>query len=75
MSQKLKLGPLPDVSTVRLTITVPTPIKVQLDQYAEAHSQAYGVNVDAATLIPLMLVQFLARDKLFQRTLKTSRAH
>lgn len=68
---KLKLGPVPDVSCVRVTFTLPTTLKVQLDRYAEAHAKTYGTPVDAAQLIPLILVQFLARDKLFQQSLKS----
>lgn len=70
MSSKLRLGPLPDASTVKISITVPTTLKTQLDRYAEAHSKTYGVPVDAATLIPLMLTEFLSRDKEFQRSIR-----
>lgn len=70
MSSKLRLGPLPDASTVKVAITVPTTLKTQLDRYAEAHSRTYGAPVDAATLIPLMLGEFLSRDKEFQRSIR-----
>lgn len=73
MSGKLSLGPLPDASTIKLAITVPTTLKAQLDRYAEAHSQVNGTTVDAVTLIPLMLRQFLDRDKTFQRLLRGAR--
>jgi hypothetical protein len=35
---KLRLGPLPDAGTVKLTITLSAPLKAQLDRYAEMHS-------------------------------------
>lgn len=73
MSAKLRLGPMPDASTVKVAVTMPAPLKVQLDRYAEVHSQTYGASVDAATLIPLMLEQFLNRDKEFQRSLRKGR--
>jgi hypothetical protein len=64
---KLRLGPLPDLGTVKLTVTVPAPLKAQLDRYAEVHSANFGAPVDAQTLIPLMLAAFLAKDRAFQR--------
>lgn len=64
---KLRLGPLPNLATVKLTVTVPAPLKVQLDSYAEVHSANFGAPVDAQTLIPLMLAAFLAKDRAFQR--------
>lgn len=67
---QLKLGPLPDKSTVRMTITIPTTLKAQLDRYAALHSKNFGAEVDATTLVPLMLAMFLTRDKAFQRSLR-----
>jgi len=64
---KLRLGPLPDGGTVKLTVTLSTPLKAQLDRYAELHSASFGTPVDASTLVPLMLTAFLARDRAFQR--------
>jgi hypothetical protein len=64
---KLRLGPLPDLGTVKLTVTVPAALKGQLDLYAEVHSANFGAPVDARTLIPLMLAAFLAKDRVFQR--------
>jgi hypothetical protein len=64
---KLRLGPLPDGGTVKVTITLPAPLKAQLDRYAEIHSASFGTQVDAQTLVPLMLSAFLAKDRAFQR--------
>ena len=64
---KLRLGPLPDASTVKVTVTLPSTLKAQLDRYAEIHSANFGVNVDSQSLIPLMLTSFLAKDRAFQR--------
>ena len=69
---KLRLGPLPDAGTVKITITLPAPLKVQLDRYAELHSASFGTPVDAQTLVPLMLSAFLSRDRAFQRAKKES---
>lgn len=65
---KLRLGPLPDAGTVRLTVSMPTTLKAQLDRYAEIHSASFGAPVDAQTLVPLMLAAFLSKDRAFQRS-------
>jgi len=67
---KLRLGPLADSGTVKLTVTVPAPLKAQLDRYAQVHSESFGTPVDAQTLIPLMLSAFLAKDRGFQRAMR-----
>jgi hypothetical protein len=67
---KLRLGPLPDVGTVKLTVTVPSSLKAQLGRYAQVHSESFGTPVDAQTLIPLMLSAFLAKDRGFQRAMR-----
>lgn len=67
---KLRLGPVPDDSVTKLTISIPSPLKVQLDRYAELHTKNFGTSVDAQTLIPLMLATFLAKDRAFQRVMR-----
>jgi hypothetical protein len=67
---KLRLGPLPRHETVKLTITLTTTLKVDLERYAALHAQTYGEPVDAATLIPHMLESFIVRDRGF-KALKT----
>jgi len=66
-TNKLRLGPLPKNETVKLTFTCPASLKVDLERYAELHSQTYGEPVDAVTLIPHMLEAFMARDRAFKR--------
>ncbi|MES2634900.1 MAG: DUF2274 domain-containing protein [Pseudomonadota bacterium] len=72
---KLRLGPLPKATKVKLTITIPSDLKAMLDRYATQHSQTYGERVDAASLVPHMLEAFMARDRAFKamRT-KTTRS-
>lgn len=65
--RKLRLGPLPSHSSVKLTFTCSVGLKATLDKYAELHSQTYGEAVDAATLIPHMLEAFIAGDRGFRR--------
>lgn len=62
----LRLGPLPKTEAVKLTITLTTELKQQLDRYAELHSQTWGDAVDATALIPHMLEVFMARDRGFR---------
>ena len=66
-SRKLRLGPLPSNTSVKLTFTCPASLKTQLDQYAALHAQTYGEAVDAVTLIPHMLEAFMAGDRVFRR--------
>ncbi|MCO5145837.1 MAG: DUF2274 domain-containing protein [Aquamicrobium sp.] len=58
----LKLGPLPKLGIVRMTIPMPEPLKEELDLYASEYGRLYG-EVDAATLIPHMLEAFLRSDR------------
>ena len=66
--KKLRLGPLPDTQTVKLTFSCPTGLKADLDRYAALHAQTYGELVDAATLIPHMLEAFMTGDRGFRRS-------
>lgn len=65
-TRKLRLGPLPKTESIKLTFTCHASLKADLDRYAALHAQAYGEAVDAATLIPLMLEAFMARDRGFR---------
>jgi hypothetical protein len=38
MSEKLRLGPLPEAETVRLTVTLSASVKADLDRYAELYA-------------------------------------
>lgn len=68
----LRLGPLPKVGVVRLTITLPEPLKEELDQYAAEHSLLYEP-VETAALIPHMLEAFIRSDRGWRsRKAKTS---
>ena len=67
MSGKLRLGPLPKVEMVRLTVTLPAQVKADLDRYAELYAVTYGEPVDPAALVPHMLATFMERDRAFKR--------
>lgn len=69
----LRLGPLPKTETVKLTISLTVELKVQLDRYAELHSQTWGEVVDATALVPHMLEAFMARDRGFRQAAQVRR--
>lgn len=64
---KLRLGPLPKLEPVKLTVTLSAELKATLDRYAALHAQTYGERVDAQVLVPHMLEAFMARDRGFRR--------
>lgn len=68
---RLSLGALPRADVVKLTIALPADLKEQLDAYAQAHSKLHGP-VDSTTLIPHMLAAFIARDRVFRKSLNQS---
>lgn len=59
---QLKLGPLPRTGTVRMTISMPEPLKEELDLYAAEYGRLYEP-VETAALIPYMLEAFLRSDR------------
>jgi hypothetical protein len=58
----LKLGRLPKLGTVRLTITLPEALKDELERYTAEYSRFYAA-VDVPALIPHMLEAFLRSDR------------
>ncbi len=67
MATKLRLGPLPKQQAIKMTVSLPAALKADLERYAAMHGQAYGEQVDAATLVPHMLAWFLKNDRGFRR--------
>jgi hypothetical protein len=70
MNTKLRLGPLPSTDTVKMTLTLPIGLKIQLDRYAALHSETWGETVQPTDLIPHMLTQFILRDKAFKALMR-----
>jgi hypothetical protein len=66
-ARKLRLGPLPSTTSVKLPFACPASLKADLDRYAALYSQTYGEVVDSATLIPHMLEVFMAGDRGFKK--------
>nr|WP_321272801.1 DUF2274 domain-containing protein [Alcaligenes faecalis] len=74
MATKLRLGPLPKVRHVKVTVQMPQALLDDLERYAAAHSQQHGENVDALTLIPHMLDKFMVADRGFGKVKRLSPA-
>ena len=68
MSTKLRLGPIPKIETVKLTIVLSARLKADLARYAELHTQTWGEVVDAAAIVPHIVEAFIARDRGFRKT-------
>jgi len=67
---KLRLGRLPDRSTVKLTLTISTELKGLLIQYTELYESVYGAKEKTEDLIPAMLEAFIDADMGFKRARK-----
>jgi len=64
---KIKLGKLPDSRNVNMNISLSAELKARIDRYAVFYSQSWLHEVDARSLIPHILAQFLANDRAFQK--------
>jgi len=70
---KLKLGAIPDDKPVKVTVELPATLHRDLVSYAEALSRETGTQVvDPLRLIVPMLERFIATDRGFVRSRKTS---
>lgn len=63
---KLKLGKLSDTRNIRLAVLITADLKVKLDHYAKLHSQTWGREVDAETLVPHILELFISKERAFR---------
>jgi len=64
---KIKLGKLPDSRNVTIHISLTAELKAQIDRYAAFYSETWNHVVDARSLIPHILSQFLIKDREFQK--------
>ena len=67
---KLKIGPLPDKTPVKLSISLPPELQADLQDYAAVYQRAYGIEAKVQDLVPNMLQTFLASDAGFKRARK-----
>ena len=66
----LRIGKLPDLTPVKLTVSLDREVHQMLEDYARIYSESYGEAVKPADLIPSMIAGFLASDNGFKRARK-----
>jgi hypothetical protein len=66
----LRIGKLPDLTPVKLTVSLDREVHQMLEDYARIYGESYGEAVKPAELIPSMIVGFLASDNGFKRARK-----
>lgn len=59
---KLKIGPLPDRTPVKVTINVEPALHADLQLYAELYEEAYSQKAEVAALVPSILQAFFSTD-------------
>ena len=67
----LRIGKLPDLTPVKMTIHVEPGVHRMLEDYAALYAQSYGEKIVPAALVPSMLANFLASDNGFKKARKT----
>jgi len=66
----LRIGKLPDLTPVKLTVNLEPEVHQMLEDYARIYGDSYGETVKPAELIPSMIAGFLATDNGFKRARK-----
>lgn len=69
----LKLGPIPDRTPVKLSLSLAPDIHDALADYAALHAKEFGRTAPLAVLASLMIEQFLEGDANFKRARKSLR--
>ena len=64
---KLRIGKLPDLTPVKMTIQVDPELHQLLEDYAWIYNENYEGSVGPAALVPSMLAGFLASDSGFKK--------
>ena len=67
---KLRIGKLPDLTPVKMTIQVDPELHQMLQDYARIYNESYDGTVLPAALVPSMLAGFLASDSGFKKARK-----
>lgn len=68
--QPLRIGKIPDLTPVKLTVSLEPETYRMLEDYARIYTDSYGETVKPAELVPSMIVGFLAKDNGFKRARK-----
>lgn len=67
----LRIAKLPNLTPVKLTVSLEPEVHQMLEDYARIYGDSYGETVKPAELVPFMIAGFLARDNGFKRARKT----
>lgn len=67
----LRIGKLPDLSPVKMTVSLDREVHEMLEDYARIYGESYGEAVKPAELVPSMIAGFLASDSGFKRARKS----
>jgi hypothetical protein len=70
----LRIGKLPDLTPVKLTVSLDREVHHMLEDYARIYSESYSEPVKPAELVPSMIAGFLATDNGFKRARKALKA-
>jgi len=63
----LRIGKLPDLTPIKLTVSLEPEVYKMLEDYARIYGDSYGETVKPAELVPSMIAGFLATDNGFKR--------
>ena len=66
----LRIGKLPDLTPVKMTVSLDREIHEMLGDYARIYGESYEEAVKPAELVPSMIAGFLASDNGFKRARK-----
>lgn len=66
----LRIAKLPDLTPVKMTVSMEPELHKTLEDYALIYSESYGETVKPSTLVPSMIAGFLAKDNGFKRARK-----
>ena len=67
---KLRIGKLPDLTPVKMTIQVDPELHKMLEDYARIYNNSYDAAVVPSALVPSMLAGFLGSDSGFKKARK-----
>ena len=68
--QTLRIGKLPDLTPVKMTVSLDREVHRMLEDYARIYDESYGEAVKPAELVPYMIAGFLSTDNGFKRARK-----
>jgi len=66
----LRIAKLPDLTPVKMTVSLEPELHKMLEDYARIYSDSYGETVKTVELVPSMIAGFLATDNGFKRARK-----